>query len=52
MSRIRLTYLEKYYEEIVYAKDFGFESFLSGVGGYAGIFIGLSIMQFPDLMGN
>ena len=52
LSRITFIYEEKYYEEITYSKDFGFESFWSGMGGFVGIFLGYSMMQFPDLFGN
>ena len=47
---IRFDYKETMYEEIEYSKDFGVESFLSNVGGFVGIFLGYSIMQFPELL--
>ena len=49
---MKFTYKEKYYQEVQYSKDFGFESFLSGIGGFEGIFLGYSMMQFPELIGN
>ena len=52
MKIFRFVYEEKYYEEIQYVRDFGFESFWSGIGGFVGIFLGYSMMQFPDLIGK
>ena len=49
---IRFLYIDKFYEEIEYIQDFGFESFWSGVGGFVGIFLGYSIMQLPELLGS
>ena len=43
-------YDETMYEEIEYSKDFGVESFISNVGGFVGIFLGYSMMQFPELL--
>ena len=51
-SNIRVIYNDRQYEEIQYARDFGFESFWSGVGGFAGLFMGFSIMQFPAILGE
>ena len=49
---VEFVYKEKYYEEIQYVRDFGLESFWSGIGGFVGIFLGYSMMQFPDLIGK
>ena len=49
---INFDYKEKYYEEIQYVKDFDIESFWSGIGGFVGIFLGYSMMQFPELIGK
>lgn len=43
-------YTEKIYEEIRYTRAMGFESWLSNVGGFVGIFLGYSIMQIPDIL--
>ena len=40
-SMIKFIYRDRQYEEINFARDFGFESFWSGIGGFVGIFIGL-----------
>lgn len=48
--RILFNYGETSYQEIQNTKNFGFESFLSGVGGFVGIFLGYSILQFPELL--
>ena len=47
---IQFQYTEKIYEEIKYIKAIGFESWLSNVGGFVGIFLGYSMMQFPEFL--
>ena len=32
--------------------DFDLETFISNIGGFVGIFLGYSMMQFPQLLGN
>ena len=44
--------MDKYYEEIKEIKEFGFEDFISGMGGFIGIFLGYSMMQIPQLIGT
>ena len=51
-SRIKVVYLEKEYQHVKNFKDFGFEAFFSGVGGFVGIFLGYSLMQVPELISN
>ena len=48
---IKFLYLEKFYQEIRHSEEFGFESFISNLGGFVGIFLGYSLMQLPDLLG-
>ena len=48
---IKISYLEKYYEEIRQVEDFGALDFVSNVGGFIGLFLGYSIMQIPELLG-
>ena len=48
--RIRIEFMERYYQEIVNGQDFGFESFWSAVGGFLGIFMGYSMLQLPDFV--
>ena len=48
--RIRIEYMEKYYQEILDGQEFGFESFWSAVGGFLGIFMGYSMLQLPDFV--
>ena len=43
-------YMDDFYQEIVNVRDFGFESFWSGIGGFVGIFLGYSLLQIPDLL--
>ena len=52
LSLLKVIYKNDYYQQIKYVPDFGFESFWSGVGGFVGIFLGYSMMQFPEMMGN
>ena len=49
---LKIEYLDKYYEEIKEIKEFGFEDFISGMGGFIGIFLGYSMMQIPQLIGT
>ena len=49
---IEIQYLEKYYEEIQQSKDFGFQDFISNLGGFIGIFLGYSMLQIPELLGK
>ena len=46
---IKFYYAEPIYEEIKYTKAIGFVNWLSNVGGFLGIFLGVSMMQFPEL---
>ena len=48
--RIKFLYDESDYEEMTNTQSFDFESFVSGVGGFIGIFLGYSILQIPDLL--
>ena len=43
-------YDEKAYEEIRYNKMMGFESWISNVGGFVGIFLGYSMLQIPEII--
>ena len=52
VSYIHFVYQDQYYAELVYSKAFGFEQLWSGVGGFAGLFIGFSLMQSPELIGR
>ena len=49
--RIKFMYEDRDYEEIQNTKAFDLESFVSGVGGFIGIFLGCSILQLPELLG-
>ena len=48
--QITFLYEEIDYEELENTKNFDFASFVSGVGGFIGIFLGYSILQIPDLI--
>ena len=47
---VEIIYVDKYYEEITQAKDFGFQDFWANLGGFIGIFLGYSMMQIPELL--
>jgi hypothetical protein len=49
---IKVIYTKATYQNIENNQSFGFESFLSGVGGFVGIFLGYSILQVPELLGS
>ena len=49
---VMFLYEDREYEEIQNTKAFDLETFLSGVGGFIGIFLGYSILQLPELMGS
>ena len=48
---VKFLYADTVYEEIQNTKSFDLESFVSGVGGFIGIFLGYSILQLPELLG-
>ena len=50
--QIKVVYTKATYQNIENTQSFGFESFLSGVGGFIGIFLGYSILQVPELLGS
>ena len=50
--RITFHYQEQYYQELEYLPDFDAETFISNIGGFVGIFLGYSLMQFPELIGK
>ena len=47
---MELVYMDEAYQEFVNSKDFTFETFWSSVGGFVGIFLGYSLLQFPELL--
>ena len=47
---IAFHYTETMYEEITYSKETMFENWLSNVGGFVGIFLGYSMLQFPAFL--
>ena len=49
---IDFVYDEKSYEEIRYNKMMGFESWISNVGGFVGIFLGYSMLQIPEFIAS
>ena len=50
--KMRFSYQEQYYQELQYLPDFDLETFISNIGGFVGIFLGYSMMQFPELLGK
>ena len=49
---MKIIYVDPYYLRFDNDLHFGFESFLSGVGGFIGIFLGYSLLQIPELLEN
>ena len=49
---IQIKYAESTYQEIENVREFSFETFFAGIGGFVGIFLGYSMLQIPDLLGN
>ena len=49
-GQIRVTYIDKTYQEIENVQDFSFETFWSSLGGFIGIFLGYSVLQIPELL--
>ena len=47
---IKFIYSEQIYEEIEYRKAIEGLSWISNVGGFVGIFLGYSMMQFPEFL--
>ena len=43
-------YMDRTYLEIINIREFGLESFWSGIGGFVGIFVGTSLLEVPDLL--
>ena len=50
--QIKFNYQDQYYQELEYLPDFDLETFISNIGGFVGIFLGYSMMQFPELLGK
>ena len=48
--KIDFRYLTNEYEEIQNVKDFGLESLVANIGGYVGMFLGFSLLQFSSLL--
>ena len=48
-ATVKFIYVDSQYQEISNDINFGLESFVSGVGGFIGIFVGYSMLQIPEL---
>ena len=48
-ASINFLYKGTQYQAVENQREFGFEAFWSGVGGFVGIFCGYSLLQLPDL---
>ena len=49
---MKILYTEEFYQEIENVRSFNFESFLAGVGGFVGMFLGYSVLQLPEMAKN
>ena len=47
---VRMQYMNYGYEEIINQRDFGFEMFWSSIGGFTGMFLGVSLLNIPNLI--
>ena len=47
---LELQYMRRLYQEIDNVQDFELDSFWSSVGGFVGIFLGYSLLHFPDVL--
>ena len=47
---LKVSYQTETFQNVQNVRDFDFESFFSGTGGYVGIFLGYSMLQIPELM--
>ena len=47
---VKIIYNNEEYKEIVNGKGFNDETLLSTVGGYIGIFLGISLLQLPSIL--
>ena len=50
--KIKFTYTENVYQEIVNSESFDFTTCFSGVGGFVGIFLGFSLRDMPNILSN
>ena len=46
---ISIVYSTSQYQEIINVRDFDFDSMFSSMGGFVGIFLGHSLLQFGDI---
>ena len=51
-AQINILYMDDLYLETENIMDFSFESFFSSIGGFFGIFLGYSLLQLPQMIGN
>ena len=49
---MQFVYMKKQYQEVVNLREFGFNSCWSSIGGFVGIFIGYSLLNFPETLAN
>ena len=48
---LQFVYMKKHYQEVINLREFGFKSCWSSIGGFVGIFLGYSILNFPETLG-
>ena len=47
---LEFNYLEDMYQEVTNHRDFDIETLASNVGGFIGMFLGYSLLQFPQFL--
>ena len=50
LLKLYISYTTEDFQEIVNVKDFDVETLWSSVGGFIGIFLGYSLLQFPEIL--
>ena len=50
--QIELRYEDQYYQELTRNAAFDLMTLISNIGGFWGIFLGYSMMQFPETLGK
>ena len=50
--RVRFVYLDEHYLEIQNERDFGWDMCWANIGGYVGLFLGISLLHVSELLSN
>ena len=50
--RLKFVYLDEHYLEIQNERDFGWDMCWANIGGYVGLFLGISLLHVSELLSN